>query len=155
MSALLPALAGSSVIYGMGMTELGMTMSFEQLVIDAEIVKMVRRIMDGIIVGDDELAEEVIKAVGPAGTYLGEKHTRQFMRRESSITTLFDRQMYDGWLHKGAKSVEDRAHEEVLRILEEHKPIPLPDEAARAIHRIVEDEAGAWRERKAFADKQR
>ena len=149
----MPALAGSSVIYGMGMTELGMTMCYEQLVIDAEIVKMVRRIMEGILVNDETLAEELIEAVGPAGTYLGEKHTRTFMRQESSITDLFDRQMYDGWIHRGSKSVEKRAHEEVLRILKEHQPDPLPEEAAKAIRKIVEEEEGAWRERKAFQDR--
>jgi trimethylamine--corrinoid protein Co-methyltransferase len=155
MSALLPALAGSSVIYGMGMIELGMTISYDQMVIDAEIVKMVRRIMDGIAVNDDTLAEEVIKAVGPAGTYLGEKHTRKFMRKESSVTRLFDRQMYDGWVNDGSKDVQERAHEEALRILREHQPMPLAPEAAKAIHSIVLEEAGALAERKAFEDRRK
>ena len=32
---MLPALTGSNVIYGMGMMEMGMTMSYEQLLCDA------------------------------------------------------------------------------------------------------------------------
>ena len=40
--------SGSNVIYGMGMMEMGMTMSYEQLLCDAEIVRMTRRILQGI-----------------------------------------------------------------------------------------------------------
>ena len=34
MTNMLPALTGSNVIYGMGMMEMGMTMSYEQLLTD-------------------------------------------------------------------------------------------------------------------------
>ena len=39
MTNMLPALTGSNVIYGMGMMEMGMTMSYEQLLTDAEICR--------------------------------------------------------------------------------------------------------------------
>ena len=66
---MLPALTGSNVIYGMGMMEMGMTMSYEQLLTDAEIVRMTRRILQGIPVNPDTMALDVIKAVGPANNY--------------------------------------------------------------------------------------
>ena len=72
---MLPALTGSNVIYGMGMMEMGMTMSYEQLLTDAEIVRMTRRILQGIPVNPDTMALDVIKAVGPANNYLAQKHT--------------------------------------------------------------------------------
>lgn len=150
MSALLPALAGSSVIYGMGMTELGMVMSYEQLVIDAEIIKMTRRIMDGIRFDDDTLAVEVIEAVGPAGTFLNQRHTLKHLRRETSTSTLFDRDMYENWINNGSKDVNARAHEEALKILESHQPTPLPEGAAKTIRSIIEDAEGELKEKKAF-----
>jgi len=153
MSALLPALAGSSVIYGMGMTELGMIMSYDQLIIDSEIVKMTRRIMDGIRFNDETLAVEVIKAVGPAGTFLDQRHTLKYLKQETSTSTLFDRDMYENWVTNGAKDVKARAHEEALKILESHKPTPLPEKAARAIRSIIEDAEGALKEKKAFEAK--
>ena len=76
MTNMLPALTGSNVIYGMGMMEMGMTMSYEQLLTDAEIVRMTRRILQGIPVNKDTMAVDVIKAVGPANNYLAQKHTR-------------------------------------------------------------------------------
>ena len=139
MTALLPALAGSNIIYGMGMLEMGMAMSYEQLLIDAEIVRMIRRIMQGIAVNDETLAVDVIKAVGPAGTYLSQKHTRRYMKSESSQTRLIDRRPYEAWEKTGAKDMFARANEEARKILETHKPIPLPEGAAREIRGIVEE----------------
>jgi trimethylamine--corrinoid protein Co-methyltransferase len=150
MTGLLPSLAGSSFIYGMGMLEMGMTMSYEQLLIDAEIVKMIRRILQGIAVNDETLAVDIIKAVGPAGTYLSQRHTMKHMRKESSQTTLIDRRMYEGWEKAGSKDMYARANEEAKRILESHKPLPLPDAAAKAIRKIVEEAAGELAERKKF-----
>lgn len=121
------------------MLEMGMTMSYGQLLVDAEIVRMIRRIMQGIAVDTSTLALDVITAVGPAGTYLNQRHTMRHMRKESSQAKLIDRRMYDHWVRDGAKDMAQRANEEALRILETHKPIPLPGEAAKEIRAIIEE----------------
>jgi trimethylamine---corrinoid protein Co-methyltransferase len=139
MTAMLPALTGSNMIYGMGMLEMGMTMSYGQLLIDAEIVRMIRRIMQGIAVDHSTLALDVITAVGPGGTYLGQRHTMQYMRKESSQARLIDRKMYDNWVRSGRKDMAERANEEAISILENHRPIPLPEEAAKQIRKIIEE----------------
>lgn len=127
------------MIYGMGMLEMGMTMSYGQLLVDAEIVRMIRRIMQGIAVDHSTLALDVITAVGPGGTYLGQRHTMQNMRKESSQAKLIDRKMYDHWVRAGKKDMAERANEEALKILENHKPIPLPEDTAKVIRAIVEE----------------
>lgn len=139
MTAMLPALTGSNMIYGMGMLEMGMTMSYGQLLVDAEIVRMIRRIMQGIAVDHSTLALDVITAVGPGGTYLGQRHTMQYMRKESSQAKLIDRNMYDHWARSGKKNMAERANEEALTILENYKPIPLAEETVKEIRAIVEE----------------
>jgi trimethylamine---corrinoid protein Co-methyltransferase len=139
LTAILPALSGSNIIYGMGMLEMGMTMSYEQLLIDAEIVRMIRRIMQGIAVDSSTLALDVITAVGPGGTYLGQRHTMQHMRKESSQTKLIDRSMYEGWVKSGEKDMAERAHEEALQIIRNHKPEPLPEDVSKEIRSIIEE----------------
>lgn len=136
---MLPALSGSNLIYGMGMLEMGMTMSYEQLLIDAEIVRMVRRVMKGITVNKDTFAEDVIKSVGAGGTYLAQKHTRKYMRQESSTANLIDRRMYDGWMKSGGKDIRERANEMAQKIVKEHKPEPLPESVSKEIHNIIEE----------------
>ena len=116
-----------------------MTMSYEQLLIDAEIVRMIRRIMQGITVNDETLAADVIKAVGPAGTFLSQRHTMKHMRKESSQTKIINRQSFESWEKAGSKDMAQVANEQAREILENHKPLPLPEEAAREIKSIIKD----------------
>ena len=88
----------------MGMLEMGLTMSYEQLLIDQEIVKMIRRILQGIAVNKDTIGLDVIKAVGASGNYLSQKHTLKYMRSELSTTNLINRRMRDNWLNAGEKT---------------------------------------------------
>lgn len=138
MTAILPALAGASLLYGMGMIDSGIAMSYEELVLDNEIVRMVRRILKGMAVNQDTLATEVIKAVGPVGNFLGQKHTRTYMRQELSTSSLFERRMYDVWQRDGEKDVYQRAREKALSIFENQKTDPVAPEIAAKLRSIVE-----------------
>lgn len=139
MTAILPALTGSNVIYGMGMLEMGMTMSYEQLLIDEEIVRMIRRILQGIPVNKETIGLDVIKKVGPASNYLVEKHTRDFMKKEISTTKLINRKMRENWENEGSKDISEVANEKAKKILENYEPTPLPDDVKKKIRDIVEE----------------
>ena len=138
MTTLLPACAVSNVIYGMGMLEMGMTMSYEQLLIDAEIILMTKRVLAGITVDEVRMAADLIRKTGPGGSFLGEKHTRDFMR-SLSMPRLLDRRMVDAWMRDGGKDLLARAHEEVLRIRREHQVAPLPEPVRKELDRILEE----------------
>jgi len=120
----------------MGMLELGITFSLTQLVIDNELIKMVKVALRGIDVNDENIALGIIKQVGPGGNFLGEKHTLRHMR-EQSHSKLIDRRMWEQWESDGKKDMTQRAHEEVLSILKNHKPEPLPPEVLSTLHSIV------------------
>lgn len=142
---MLPALAGANIIYGLGMLELGMTMDYAQLVMDNEIARMIKQAVGGIDVTDEDLAVDVIKQVGAAGEFVSQKHTLNHFRKVQSTTSLIDRRMRGAWLADGAKDFTQRAYEKAIDILENHKPDPLPTEAAETIQAIVkeaEDEYG-------------
>lgn len=146
MTAMLPSLAGSNIIYGMGMLEMGMTMSYEQLLIDGEIARMIRRVIQGIPVNDVTMAVEMIKKVGPGGTYLGERHTLKHMRQESSQVNLIDRRMYEAWLKNGGEDIAARANRQAREILANYKPEPLAPAHAKAIRDIIDEAAQACAE---------
>lgn len=137
LTGALPALAGSNIIYGMGMIDMGMTMSYEQILIDADIVKKIKRVSQGIVVEEDTLALEVIKAVGPAGNYLAQRHTLKHMKKELSVGGLMDRRMRQAWQSDGGKDISMRANEAAKKILKTHVPTPLPEEAAKRIREII------------------
>jgi len=124
------------------MLELGMTLSFAQLVIDDEIAAMVKRVVRGISVSDETLAVDLIKKVGPGANFLGEKHTRQHQRAEQSKVKLMDRRMRGTWDKRGGKDLAQVATERARELLETHAPTPLPPEVAAKLRRIVESAGG-------------
>jgi len=138
MTALLPAMAGVNLIYGLGMLELGVTFSFGQLVADAEIARMVKRVVQGVEVSDATLGVDVIKAVGPGKDFLTQKHTMDYMRIEQSRAKVFDRRMRSGWEQQGSKDASITADEMAREILATHKPEPLEASVKNEIRRIVE-----------------
>ncbi len=138
MTALLPAMGGVNLIYGLGMLELGVTFSYTQLMIDAEIARMVKRVVQGVDVNDATLAADVIKAVGPGKDFLMQSHTMEFMKSEQSRAKVFDRRMRNNWEADGSKDAAAKATEMAKDLLATHKPEPLEDSVKAELKRIVE-----------------
>lgn len=140
LTGLMPVLAGTDLIYGLGMIDMGMAISYEQFLMDAEFVSMFKRTEKEVSVDEDALALEVIKAVGPAGNYLSQRHTLRHMRDEISTTTLIDRQMREKWEKDGAKDMPARARELAKDILATHQPTPLSADVQEKLRAIIKRE---------------
>jgi len=136
MSALLTAMAGANMIYGMGMLESGMTWSHEQFMIDTDTVNMVKRVIQGIDVTDDTMAVDIIKQAHEIKNFLRQKHTVQYMRNHSE-PVLLDRGNRMSWEAKGSTDLTQRAREEARRLLKTHQPEPLSDDAKKTLREIV------------------
>lgn len=143
LTGLMPALAKTSLIYGMGMIDMGMAVSYEQLLMDAEFVRMFKRAERGIEVNEDTLALDVIAAVGPAGNYLSQRHTLKHMRKEISTAKLIDRKSYSLWEKEGSMDIVQRANLEAKRIFAEHQPERLAPEVTEKIDAIISDAEAA------------
>ena len=130
-------MGGVNLIYGLGMLDLGMTFSYEQLVIDNEIARMVQRAIDGIEVSEETLAVDLMHKVGPAGTFLGQRHTVKHMKegKETSVANLFDRTMRATWDEAGQPQINDVANAKARDIIENHEP--------KALNQKVQDELNA------------
>lgn len=126
------------MIYGPGMLELGVTFDYAQLVIDNEIARMVNKVVGGIPVNEETLAVDVIKEVGSSGQFITQEHTFKHFK-EQSQSKLIDRRMREAWLEKGGTDLTTRAYEEAIRILETHKPDPLPEGVPEKLREIVEE----------------
>ncbi len=130
-------MAGANLIYGLGMIEMGMTIDFGQLVMDNEFARMIKFVLNGIPVNDEMLATDVIHEVGIGKDFLS--HISTFNRMKSqSQPKLIDRQMRERWQASGGTDIYQRAQAEARRILETHKPDPLPDDVLATLRAIVE-----------------
>lgn len=138
LTALLPALAGANLIYGLGMLELGITFSFGQLVMDNEFAQMIKRVVQGIPVNDEALAVDVIRKVGAFGDFLSQDHTVKYMKTLQSQPKLIDRRRRDLWQELGGTDLTQRSAEEARRILKTHQPEPLSPEVSSALRSIVQ-----------------
>ena len=131
------ALSGGHIVHDLGYLESGRSGSLAQLVICDEIVSWIKHFLQDVEVNDETLALDLIDEVGPDGQFLETEHTLRHFR-EYWYPQLFERDNYDGWLAKGGKTLAERAADRVEEILATHKPEPLPEEVAQAIHAIVE-----------------
>lgn len=137
LTGLIPALAKTSLIYGMGMIDMGMAVSYEQLLMDAEFVRMFKRAERGIEVNEDKLALRIVEVVGPAGNFLAQKHTLKYMRNEISTAKLIDRKSYSAWEREGSLDIVQRANKAAKKILAEHEPERIPPEILRKMDDII------------------
>ena len=136
LTGLTTMLAGSSIIYGPGMLEAGMTFDPAQLVADNEFVKMTRFLRKGIAVNDATTSVDEIVAVGPAGNYLELESTLRHAR-ELSNPKLIHRNVREAWEAEGSPDFYQQARKEARRILAEHTPQPLPEDVLAEIQTIV------------------
>lgn len=135
---LLATCAGFNFItYALGGIDFSLSVSFEKIVTDHELLGMVERVAKGVQVSDETLAVDVIDKVGQGGHFLAQKHTREHIRNEHFIPELFDTQSYEGWVKAGSKDLGQRGKEEVKRILREHQPPALDKDLEKQLEAYV------------------
>jgi trimethylamine--corrinoid protein Co-methyltransferase len=138
MSSLLVAMSGANYIHDIaGLMEADLTVSYEKMVMDNEILGMCRRVLEGIEVNDDTLAADLIIEKGPGSDYLDSEHTVRHMRGEFYEPTISNRQKRDG-AYRGEDALI-RAKEQVAELRSE-KPVPLLPRQIR--ERILSDYPG-------------
>ena len=115
------------------------TMSFEQFILDEEIVGFAKRILNGIDVSSEKIAADVIRAIGPGGSFLGTKHSLKHFREELWMPQISDRTTWSQWHERGQEDAEARAREAARKLLASHRPYMLPSDVEKKIWSIVRE----------------
>lgn len=119
-SNLTVAMTGADCIHlTAGLMDSGNSISYEQFVIDNEIIGMIHRILAGIQVNEDTMAFDVIEQVGPGGNYVAEDHTIDHMMDEFFYPDLSVRSSFDIWEEQGRPDMLSRANVQVKKTLDE------------------------------------
>jgi trimethylamine--corrinoid protein Co-methyltransferase len=93
MSSLLVAMSGANYIHDIaGLMESDLTVSYEKLAMDNEILGMCHRVLRGIEVTDETLATELMIEKGAGKDFMMEEHTLRHMRGEFFVPELANRQ---------------------------------------------------------------
>jgi len=136
LSTLASVSSGAEMMSGCGLLDGSKTLSYAHLLLEAEIYRVVQKVAGGIEVSDETLALDVIRRVGPNGTYLAEKHTRAHMA-EIWRPGVWDRTSYDAWLAAGRRGALENAEQRAREILASHVPDPLSQEVRDELRRLV------------------
>jgi trimethylamine--corrinoid protein Co-methyltransferase len=127
------SLAGVNFIHlAFGMLDQLLTASYEQAVIDDEILAAAFRLAEGIQVTPDSIGLEQLKSAGPGGQFLDQAYTLANLRRAQWQPRLTNRLAWDEWQRRqGGRDMRQRANARARQILAEHRSRPL-DEAQEA-----------------------
>ncbi len=125
----------ATIIYGVGATNAGSTISYTQMVFDNEIIAGVRRMWEGITIHDPTEEVELIKSLTPRGNFLSAKHTRRNFRRHW-YPEIISRDTYDTWKEKG-DSIEGVCQYKAQEILTQHQPAPLTTGVEAELERVM------------------
>ena len=123
MSNLLVGMSGANYIHdAAGLLDTDLSISYEKLMVDNEILGMCERVLQGIEVNDETLGVDVIERVGPGGNFITEDHTLINMTDEFFNPLLADRALYENWKSKGEQTMEDRARQALDVLMAAHNP---------------------------------
>jgi trimethylamine--corrinoid protein Co-methyltransferase len=135
-SNLLVAMNGADCVHlAAGMLDSGNSISYEQFVIDNEIIGMIHRIRAGVAVNEDTLGLDVIEKVGPGGHYVLEDHTDKHMLEEFFYPSLSMRCNFDVWEERGRPDLLSRARDQAEKILRGDTEVLLDRELLSEIRR--------------------
>ncbi|MDP2778096.1 MAG: trimethylamine methyltransferase family protein, partial [Anaerolineales bacterium] len=115
--------AMGGLVSGMDMFNIGglidalKTFDFAKAVIDDEISQMMKRVKRGVSFNEEDLAVNLIKEIGPGGSYIVAKHTISRMKTEAVMTKLADRDPRSIWVKKGSTDIQTRALKRVKEIM--------------------------------------
>lgn len=140
-AVLMAGLAGASLGNMAGLLESNLVASYEQLMIDNEIIGTTERILRGMDFDEEALALDVIDKVGPGGIYLSQRHTMSRFRKEHYLPTISDRSYYSGWVKGGSKEIAGRAHQMALKTLKTSHPEELDKDIVKEIDSILHEAA--------------
>ncbi len=85
-----------------------------------------------------EQFRQVVQEVGPGGEFMTHEHTLKHFKTELSRSRLLVRDKREKWVQDGSRDLAQRIQEELLNILDTHRPRPLSDKTLAALQRIRE-----------------
>ena len=135
----LSEMAGSNLNHDVGYLDFGRTGSLEMIVVLDEIIDQVRRLWRGIPVNDETLAVDVIREVGSDGNFLTQMHTLNHLRTTQWQPKLISRAGFEKWQASGSMSLMDRSRQKLQQILQDHQPVPIPDDQAKQVQKRIDE----------------
>ncbi|MBV8106710.1 MAG: trimethylamine methyltransferase family protein [Hyphomicrobiales bacterium] len=130
MSAWGSVLAGATIVkHAAGWLEGGLTVSFEKLITDIEMVQTFAELCLETPADDGAIAFAALAEVPPGGHFFAAAHTMERYQTAFYEPIVADWSNFGKWTERGARDATQRAHDIWTRIVNEFSPPPI--DAAR------------------------
>ena len=128
MSGIAGLLGGMDMFNIGGLIDALKTFDFAKAVIDDEIAQMMKRMKHGVSFSDEDLGLDLIKEIGPGGSFITAKHTISRMKTEAVMTKIADRDARTIWEKRGATDTYAKAMKKAKEIMSINTtPLILPE----------------------------
>jgi len=104
----------------------------------SEVISYTENLHREVSFDDDAFAIDVISKIGPKGSFLSNKHTRNNIRNELWVPSLLDRYGYEKWQKNGAINMKRRCEMRKEKILAEYVPEPLEKDIKKDLEKLIE-----------------
>ena len=148
LTAIIPALAGANLIYGVGMLDSALTWDYASAYLQNEFIDMILKVVNGIQITDETLAMDVIREVGPAGEFITHEHTYNNFKKLSN-PKMMDRDNRENWEAAGSPDIAEIAFEKSQDILKNYQPEPRSEKVQKELDSIYAEYEQKVAERKA------
>ena len=103
-------MAGASVvIHSAGWLEGGLSVSYEKLITDLEVLQMVAELCAGTPATDADIALDALSSVAPSGHFFGADHTMERYQTQFYEPLVGDWSNFGAWTEKGSLDANHRA----------------------------------------------
>ena len=138
MSLLMAGMDGANLIHDIGYMGQGLVGSPAALVMNAEIISYVRRVVRGFDIDAEHIGMDVIREVGPQGAFIATAQTMKYFKQEHWQPQLCNRETLEPWIAQGQKTWGNKAVEKARALLKSHSPQKLPADVQASLDSIRE-----------------
>lgn len=119
------------VLHAAGWLEGGMISGYEKLILDAEMLGMMAKYVQGIGLTEEDFAWDAYAEVGPGGHFLGAAHTLRHYETAFYQHQVFNMDSYEKWQEEGSEDTYRKANKVWKQMLKDYEA-PVLDAAIAA-----------------------
>ncbi|WP_162938259.1 trimethylamine methyltransferase family protein [Kiloniella sp. EL199] len=132
------SLAGVNfTLHAAGWLEGGLISSYEKLVMDADQLGMMQRLLEGYDLTENGQAMDALREVGPGNHFLGCAHTQANFETAFYRSNIADNNSFEQWESEGSLDAYQRANAVVKKTLEQYVAPDLDASIDEALNEFI------------------
>ncbi len=125
------------VLHAAGWLEGGLCASFEKMIVDADLLRMLAQFQRPLTIDQDTLALDAVRDVGPGGHYFGTAHTQDRYRTAFYEPLVSDWRNFESWQQAGSPDAAQHANRVYKELLERYRAPALAPAVAQELDEFV------------------